>query len=138
MGRGTDCIAKPRRVFNGSKAFDAADSHLEGAVGLLQCQQVLPCFGGSSGRKSLVFGEFLVLRRVRRQFLAQQMFLLLNQFLPLQALGYFLHVERTQQPEEVRNAFHPTDPPIRNQPLQLPLGGIDDCRVQELTEFHPA
>lgn len=49
-----------------------------------------------------------------------------------------LGCQRTQQPQQVSHPFHAAGAPVRRQALQLELRGLDDLRVQQFTELHPA
>ena len=142
--RDAEGIAQPGGVLHRGEAFDAADVDLDGAVGPLQGGEV----GGGVGRRSPGFrrrrtGPALrqLARRLRRSSAAasrQPRRRAARGRHRLQPGGDFLRRERTQQAQQVRDALQPAHLPVRGQPLQFALGGVDDLRIQQFAQLHAA
>ncbi|MDT4879374.1 hypothetical protein FQZ97_1150450 [compost metagenome] len=62
----------------------------------------------------------------------------LNRRGSFQAFGHLSGCQRTEQPEQVRDAFHAAHPSVRGEALQFPLGGFNDLGVQKLAQLNTA
>ncbi|MCB5293382.1 hypothetical protein BJQ90_02830 [Arthrobacter sp. SO3] len=141
--RNTEGVAQAGGVLHGGVALGAADVDFDGAVGALEGDQMRGRIGDGGRAPGGRFGGRILGKpslgkpslgkpsraRLRRRCRVGRKF---------KPGGDFRRVQRAEQAEQVRDPLEPAHLAVRREPLQLPLGGVNDLGIEQFAQLDPA